>query len=145
MVLDLEQVVNDGFGQKVGCDRLFGLKIVNSFWVYNGRTNWYNPIVSIERNKFILQTRTTTQKENRLSIRATEPEKAILAQAAKARHTNLSQFVLQASLDAANAILVDQTEFRLPLDQWEAFCQRLDAPPKVILELRQLFSEQEPF
>lgn len=91
------------------------------------------------------QTTTATQKEKRLSIRATEPEKAILAQAARARRTNVSQFVLQASLDAAHAVLVDQTEFRLPPDQWEAFCQRLDAPPKEISALRQLFSEQEPF
>jgi uncharacterized protein (DUF1778 family) len=91
------------------------------------------------------QTATTTQKETRLSIRATEPEKAILAQAARVRRTNVSQFVLQASLDAAKLILVDSTEFRLPADQWEAFCQRLDAPPKSIRALRQLFSEQEPF
>lgn len=91
------------------------------------------------------QPTTNTPKEKRLSIRATEPEKAILAQAAQARRTNVSQFVLQASLDAAHAILVDQTEFRLPPDQWEAFCQRLDEPPKVIPALQQLFSEQEPF
>lgn len=84
-------------------------------------------------------------KESRLSIRASEPEKAILAQAARVRHTNISQFVLQASLDAAHAILVDQTEFRLPQDQWEAFCQRLDEPAKVIPQLRQLFNEPEPF
>lgn len=93
----------------------------------------------------MLQPTTTTPKERRLSIRATEPEKAILAQAARARHTNVSQFVLQASLDAANAILMDQTEFRLPPEQWEAFCQRLDAPPKDIPALRQLFSEPELF
>ncbi len=87
----------------------------------------------------------TTQKEKRLSIRVTEPEKGILAQAARARRMNVSQFVLQASLEAANAILVEQTEFRLPPDQWEAFCQRLDAPPKVIPALQQLFSEPELF
>jgi uncharacterized protein (DUF1778 family) len=86
-----------------------------------------------------------TQKETRLSIRATEQEKAILAQAARARRTNVSQFVLQASLDAANAILVEQTEFRLTPDQWEAFCERLDAPPKVLPGLQRLFSEPEPF
>lgn len=85
------------------------------------------------------------QKETRLSIRATEPEKAILTQAARARHMNTSQFVLQASLDAAQAVLVDQTEFRLPAEQWEEFCRRLDAPPKVIPALRQLFSEPDPF
>ena len=54
----------------------------------------------------------TTQKETRLSIRASEPEKAILAQAARARHLNISQFVLQASLDAAQAVLINQSEFR---------------------------------
>ncbi len=88
---------------------------------------------------------TAAPKERRLSIRATEPEKAILAQAAQVRRTNVSQFVLQASLEAANAVLVDQAEYRLSPDQWEAFCRRLDAPPKVIPELRQLFREQEPF
>jgi uncharacterized protein (DUF1778 family) len=84
-------------------------------------------------------------KEKRLSIRASEPEKTILTQAARARHMNTSQFVLQASLDAAHAILVDQTEFRLPPEQWEAFCERLDAPARTIPALVQLFSEPEPF
>jgi uncharacterized protein (DUF1778 family) len=87
----------------------------------------------------------SAQKETRLSIRASEPEKTILAQAARARHMNTSQFVLQASLDAAHAILVDRTEFRLPPEQWEAFCARLDAPAKTIPALRQLFSEAEPY
>ena len=86
----------------------------------------------------------TKQKETRLSIRATEPEKTILMQAAKARHTNISQFVLQASLDAAHAVLVDQSEFRLTPEQWEVFCDRLDAPAKEIAALRDLFKEVEP-
>lgn len=93
----------------------------------------------------MFQTTAATQKETRLSIRATESEKAILAQAARARHTNVSQFVLQASLEAANTVLMEQSEFRLTPDQWEAFCERLDAPPKVIPELQRLFSEPEPF
>lgn len=84
-------------------------------------------------------------KETRLSIRATTPEKTLLVQAARARHMNTSQFVLQASLDAARAVLADQTEFRLPPEQWEAFCERLDAPPQVIPALRELFGEPEPF
>jgi uncharacterized protein (DUF1778 family) len=86
----------------------------------------------------------TTTKETRLSIRASEQDKKILLQAAEARHTNISQFVLQASLDAAHEVLADQTEFRLPPEQWQAFCERLDAPTKVIPALRDLFSEAEP-
>lgn len=87
----------------------------------------------------------TTQKESRLSVRVSESEKMILGQAAKARHMNTSQFVLQASLDAARAILVDQTEFRLPREQWEALCARLDEPAKANPALRDLFREEEPY
>lgn len=83
------------------------------------------------------------QKETRLSIRASEPEKKILMQAAQLQHTNVSQFVLQTALDAAQAVLADQTEFRLSPKQWEAFCERLDAPAKVIPALRDLFKEAE--
>lgn len=89
--------------------------------------------------------KTLTPKETRLSIRASNAEKAILAQAARARRMNTSQFVLQSSLDAAHAVLVDQTEFRLPPDRWRAFCEKLDAPPRVIPDLKQLFSEREPW
>ncbi len=80
-----------------------------------------------------------TRKETRLSIRLSAHEKQILTQAARARRTNVSQFVLRASLDAAHAVLADQTEFRLPPAQWKAFCECLDAPAKVIPALRDLF------
>lgn len=84
-------------------------------------------------------------KEKRLSIRASEQEKRLLAQAARARHMNTSQFVLQTSLDAARALLIDQTEFQLAPEQWAAFCERLDAPPQTIPALRRLFDEPEPY
>ena len=87
----------------------------------------------------------TIPRGTRLSIRASEPDKTLLAEAARARRMNISQFVLEASLDAAQTILADQTEFRLPPEQWEAFCRRLDAPPQTIPALRQLFSEADPF
>ncbi len=86
-----------------------------------------------------------SQKEKRLSIRASEPDKTLLARAARMRHMNTSQFVLQASLEAAHALLTDQTEFRLPQEQWDAFCRLLDAPPRTIPALKRLFSEPEPF
>jgi len=85
-----------------------------------------------------------SSKERRLSIRTSAQAKKILSQAARLRRTNVSQFVLQASLEAAHAVLADQTEFRLSPAQWKAFCERLDAPAKVIPALRDLFSEPEP-
>lgn len=83
------------------------------------------------------------QKETRLSIRASVPEKTLLLQAARLQRTNISQFVLQTALDAAQEVLADQTEFRLSPVQWTMFCERLDAPAKVIPALRDLFKEPE--
>lgn len=88
---------------------------------------------------------TTAQKESRLSIRALKTEKTILEQAAQTRHMNISQFVLQASLDAAHAILTKETEFHLSPDQWEIFYKRLDAPAKNIAALNHLFNEADPY
>ncbi len=45
----------------------------------------------------------------------------------------------------ADIALLDMTEFRLPLPDWEVFCERLDAPPRTIAALEQLFSETKPF
>jgi uncharacterized protein (DUF1778 family) len=87
--------------------------------------------------------KTRKQKETRLAIRASAQVKKILGQAARVKQTNVSQFVLQASLEAAHAVLADQTEFRLSPAQWKAFCERLDAPARVIPALRELFSEAE--
>lgn len=108
--------------------------------MYNGCTIGY---ALIERE--ISMPSDQRQKESRLSIRTSTPEKTLLAQAARVRHMNTSQFVLQASLDAARAVLADQTRFRLPPDQWDAFCERLDAPPQVVPALRELFSGPDPF
>jgi uncharacterized protein (DUF1778 family) len=93
----------------------------------------------------MLEETTTTSTEPRLSIRISEQDKTLLAMAAKTQRTNVSQFVIQASLDAAHAVLADQTEFRLSPEKWKEFCEILDAPPKVIPALRDLFSEEEPF
>jgi uncharacterized protein (DUF1778 family) len=86
-----------------------------------------------------------TQKDSRLSIRASETEKAMLRAAAEARRMNTSDFVRQASLDAAQAVLTEQTTFQLPKEKWAEFCARLDAPARTIPALRQLFSECEPY
>lgn len=90
-------------------------------------------------------TTTGEQKQSRLSIRASEAEKSTLERAARARHMNTSQFVLQASLSAAESVLSDQSDFRLTLTQWEDFCKRLDAPARVIPALQTLLRGPEPF
>ena len=88
---------------------------------------------------------TIVQKEDRLHIRVSDRQKQLLVAAARARHIPTSQFVVQASLDAAEQILADQTTITFTPEQWDAFQRRLDEPPKVIPALQKLFSEPEPF
>ena len=87
----------------------------------------------------------TPRKSTASRSRAFKHEKALLRKAVHARHINTSQFMLQASLNAAQTVIADQTEFRLPPEQWEAFCQCLVAPARTIPALRQLFSKPKPY
>ena len=82
----------------------------------------------------------STQKASRFSIRASATQKRVIAEAARIKDTTISDFVLEQSLTAAQQIIADQVQFRLPKKQWKEFCDALDAPPKTIPALRQLLT-----
>lgn len=81
-------------------------------------------------------------KEDRLYVRMSPAEKATLTQAAQRRHLNTSQFVLQASLDAAHTVLAEDNVLRLSPEAYDAFVRGLDEPARDIPELRALFAER---
>ena len=82
-----------------------------------------------------------SQKASRFSIRASATQKRIIAEAARIRETTISDFVLEQSLTAAQQVIADQVQFRLPKKQWKEFCDALDAPPKNIPALRKLLTK----
>ena len=84
-------------------------------------------------------------KPARLNIRVSEHEKEVLARAARASNTTVSQFVLQKAYAEAQAVLAEQTRFGLPPKEWRKFCAALDAPPRDIAELRRLLTEPGRF
>ena len=86
-----------------------------------------------------------TRKATRLSIRATDDEKRLLEQAARASRVTASQFVMQAALRSAEEVLVDQSRFSLPPDQWDAFVSLLDRPAREIPALKRAVSKPSPF
>jgi uncharacterized protein (DUF1778 family) len=88
---------------------------------------------------------TPDRKDDRVYIRVSGSEKQILQEAARQRHLQVSQFALQASLDAAQAILMDQTAFALSADAWNAFQERLDTLPRELPRLQELLSEPRIF
>jgi uncharacterized protein (DUF1778 family) len=72
-------------------------------------------------------------------------QKRIIAEAARIKDTTISDFVLEQSLTAAEQVIADQVQFKLPKKQWKEFCGALDAPPKTIPALRRLLTRQGLF
>ena len=83
----------------------------------------------------------THVKAEVLNIRASAPQKALLAEAARLRNMNVSQFVLSRSLDAAGEILAEQALVRLAENDYNRFISRLEEPPRDLPKLRELFSK----
>jgi uncharacterized protein (DUF1778 family) len=88
---------------------------------------------------------TSGSKPTRLNIRVSEHEKDVITKAAVRLNTTVSSFVLQRAYADAQAILADQSQFRLPDKQWRAFRTALDAPPKDLPALRKLLTNSGVF
>lgn len=84
-------------------------------------------------------------KDKTLNIRVTEPEKRLVEQAASLAHMGMSQFMLQATLRAAEEVLADQTRFVLPPAEWDRFVRLLDRPARVLPGLREAATKPSPF
>jgi uncharacterized protein (DUF1778 family) len=84
-------------------------------------------------------------KQTRLNIRASRQQKEVIARAAHLLNTTVSNFILQSAYADAQAVLADQTRFRLPDRQWKRFTEALDQPPKDIPALRKLLTEPGAF
>ncbi len=80
-------------------------------------------------------------KSERIDVRASLPVKQLLQEAARAAHKNVSEFLLDAGIVAANQTLADRRRFELPAEQWEAFQTALDQPVTVKPRLQRLLTE----
>ena len=68
-----------------------------------------------------------------------------MQQAAKERHTSISQFVLESALNSASAVLAERSRFMLDAGQWEAFLTALDEPPRRHARMERLLNEPTYF
>jgi uncharacterized protein (DUF1778 family) len=84
----------------------------------------------------------THQKEDRLSIRANLAQKGLLAQAAQARHMNVSQFVLQASLREAEEVLSEESRILSSPEEYAWLCKLMDEASNEAPRLREALSQK---
>jgi len=80
-------------------------------------------------------------KTERIDVRASSAMKQLLQEAARACHKNVSEFLLDAGVTAANQALADRRHFVLNEDQWAAFQDALDRPVKARPRLKKLLGE----
>ena len=80
-------------------------------------------------------------KESTLQLRVSSEQKNTLIRAAKLGNMTLSGFVLEKAFSAAQEILSAQSHFIMNQDQWDAFCKAIDAPVRIIPELKKLLDE----
>lgn len=83
----------------------------------------------------------TPSKSERIDVRASTPVKRLLQEAARVAHKNVSEFLLDAGIAAANQTLADRTRFELVAQQWKAFQAALDRPVAAKPRIRKLLSD----
>lgn len=80
-------------------------------------------------------------RSEKLDLRLSPEDKQRLIAAAAAEERTLSDFVLRSALERANETLPDRRYFGLNAQQWTAFMEALDAPPRVLPGVVRLFSK----
>lgn len=83
---------------------------------------------------------TETIKQQRLHIRLDSVSKQKLERAAAYAHKSLSEFVLKQALNAADDVIHEHETLTLNADDWDAFMDVLENPPKPNAKLRQAFA-----
>lgn len=81
-------------------------------------------------------------KSERIEIRTTPGTKALLQRAASVSHKNVTEFLLEAGITAAEEALVDRRLFQLDAAAWQAFQDALDRPVTHKPRLAKLLSEK---
>lgn len=84
-------------------------------------------------------------RSEKLDLRLTPEAKRALQSAAAASQRSVSEFVLESALQRAAETLPDRQRFGLPADEWAAFQEALDAPPRAKPRLRKLLAGKSPF
>lgn len=83
----------------------------------------------------------TTSKTERIDVRANRPVKQLLQDAARSCHKSVSEFLLDAGINAANQTLADRRRFALDEAQWQAFQEALERPVATHPRLEKLLTE----
>lgn len=84
-----------------------------------------------------------TVKQERMHIRLDAVAKQKLERAAAYVHKNLSEFVLEQTLNAADEVIHQHETLTLNQADWEVFLDALENPPQPNAKLKDAFAEHK--
>lgn len=88
---------------------------------------------------------TRKAKKQRINLRATDRQEAILRRAAEATDSTLTDFVLGSAVEHAERVLTDRRWFTASEEQFDEFLRLLDEPLPPTDKFRKMFSRKSRF
>lgn len=85
------------------------------------------------------------QRRSLINLRVTSRDRDLIDRAAASLGKNRSEFMMDASRQAAEDALMDRQAFRLDATQFASFVAMLDAPPVANDRLRRLIATPAPW
>ena len=80
-------------------------------------------------------------KSKRLNFRISDAQEELLRRGANAKGQSVTDFIVESACAVAECELAEQSDFKLPPDQWRAFLAALDKPAVANPKLRRLLTE----
>ncbi|MBI9113687.1 type II toxin-antitoxin system TacA family antitoxin [Sanguibacter suaedae] len=84
-------------------------------------------------------------KSQRIEVRATERQEAVLRQAASASDKTMTEFILATAVEQAERILAERRWFTGTAEQYDTFLMLLDEPLESTEKFEKLWSRPSPF
>ena len=84
-------------------------------------------------------------KSQRIEVRATERQEAVLRQAASATDKTMTDFILTTAVEQAERILAERRWFTGTVEQYDTFLRLLDEPLETTEKFEKLWSRPSPF
>jgi uncharacterized protein (DUF1778 family) len=98
-------------------------------------------IFSVSIQKGVTMSSLVLSKTERIDVRASASIKQLLQDAARSCHKNVSEFLLDAGITAANQTLADRRRFELDETSWAEFQQALNRPVQAKPGLAELLTK----
>ena len=90
------------------------------------------------------ETSTEARKTQRINLRTTDRQEALLRRAAEATDHTLTDFIMDSAVEHAQRVLADRRWFTATEEQFAEFLRLLDAPLPATDKFERLFARQAP-